>query len=727
MKSLLALKSLVAFLAAVGIGSMALAANDGPPVAPMNPVTDDYFGIKVIDPYRYMENLDDPIVQDWFKKQGDYTTEQLMAIPDRAQILADIEKYVNAAPARVADCGRVAGRYFYLKTLANESLGKLYMRQGLDGQEKLIIDTDQYKGPNGEPAAINSYAPSNDGKYVAFVISQGGAEIGTLRILDVDAGKETGDAIDRVWDPGVAWLADNKSFTFTRMQKLAPDASPLELEEKSKVYIHKVGDSPDNDVPVFGYGLSSRVDVDPVDLPGMMVEPTSDYAVAVLEHGTQNEVTVYTAPVATLGQTDTPWSKLCDVDADVTDMAYQGDDIYLLTHLDADRYKLIKTSLSHPDVAHAQVVVPEGKGVLRGVVATKDAIYVPELVDGLGQIIRVPYGGTPAEMKLPFLGAAGIESANPAENGIILSMTSWTKNWKYYEYDSQADNLKLTDIQPAGPYDDLPDLVSEEVQVPSYDGTMVPLSIVHKQGITLDGTNPTIMEGYGSYGITLDPGFASSFLAWYQRGGIMCVAHVRGGGEKGEAWHLGGYKLTKPNTWRDFIACAQYLIDKKYTSPQKLGVFGASAGGILIGRALTERPDLFAAVQARVGVMNPLRCEAYPNGIPNVPEFGSVKTQEGFEDLYSMDALHHVRNGVAYPAVMLTCGMHDPRVTPWMLGKMAAALQTASSSGKPVLLRVEYENGHGMGASKQQQIELQADTFAFFLQQFGNATPTTGP
>ena len=262
-------------------------------------------------------------------------------------------------------------------------------------------------------------------------------------------------------------------------------------------------------------------------------------------------------------------------------------------------------------------------------------------------------------------------------------------------------------------------LVSEEVKVASYDGTMVPLSIIHRRDMKLDGSNPTLMDGYGAYGMTIDPFFEPRRIAWLERGGVFAEAHVRGGGEYGEDWHKWGQKLTKPNTWRDFIACAQYLIDHKYTSPAKLAGEGTSAGGITIGRAFTERPDLFAAALDRVGVSNAVRQEFSPNGPPNIPEFGSVQTQEGFEDLYAMDAYLHVRDGVKYPAVLDTTGWNDPRVASWEPGKMAARLQAASASGKPVLLRVEYAAGHGMGSTKSQLEEEMADSWSFLFWQFG--------
>ncbi len=593
------------------------------------------------------------------------------------------------------------------------------MRDGLGGKEKLFVDTDQYMGPHGEPAAINDYVASPDGQYVAYIISQGGAEIGALHIREVATGKDMAETIDRVWDGNIAWRPDGKTFFFTRLQKLGAKSSPLDLELRSQVYLHTVGDDPDHDVAVLGMDSTPGLGMVPIDEPAILTEPDSDQVLGLIGHGTKNELTIYAAPLESVGKAGTSWTKVCDVDADVISAAFHGDDLYLLSHDDAPRYKIIRTSLRHPDVAHATIVLPQGAGVLRGISTAADGLYVTELDGGVSRIIRIPYGGEAQVLKLPYDGSAGIDSPDNRLPGIVFGLAGWTRAGNIYEFDPATGNSTVTGLQPAGP-NDAPDYItSREVDVPSYDGTLVPLSIVYRKDIKLDGSNPTILMAYGAYGITLDPYLSPSNLAWFDRGGVLAIAHVRGGGELGEDWHLAGFKLTKPNTWRDTIACGEYLIREKYTLTARLGVTGGSAGGITVGRALTERPDLFAAAIPQVGLMNAVRGEDSPNGVPNIPEFGSVKTQAGFEDLFAMDSYLHVREGVAYPAVMIVTGINDPRVAPWQPGKMAARLEAATSSGKPVLMRVDYQNGHGIGASRKQQEELRADSFAFFLWQFG--------
>jgi prolyl oligopeptidase len=258
------------------------------------------------------------------------------------------------------------------------------------------------------------------------------------------------------------------------------------------------------------------------------------------------------------------------------------------------------------------------------------------------------------------------------------------------------------------------------VLVPSHDGVKVPLSIVHRRDLALDGSHPTILSGYGAYGFSAHVNFDAINLAWLERGGVLATAHVRGGGAFGKHWHHAGRKLTKPNTWKDFIACAEYLVREKYTSPAKLAGQGGSAGGILIGRAITERPDLFAAARISVGCTDMMRFETTMNGPPNVPEFGSTAKEDEFKALFAMSTLHQIKDGTRYPAVLLTHGINDPRVEPWMSAKATARFQAATASGKPVLFRVDYHAGHGIGSTRKQRQEELADVWSFFLWQMGD-------
>ena len=471
---------------------------------------------------------------------------------------------------------------------------------------------------------------------------------------------------------------------------------------------------------MFGYGVVRSIDVDPSLIASVMTTPGSRYAIGVLNGSVTRNSAYYIAPVDSIGKPNPVWRKIADFADGVTKIIVHGDDLYLLTYKNAPRYKVLRIDARKPDLASAETVVPPGEAVITDIRAAQDALYVEPNDGGIGRLLRVPYGPAPKaeRIALPFDGSVYVRS-DPRLPGVRLYMTSWARAFRIYAYNPTTRQVTDTEIQPVGPYGSPADVESVEVKVRSYDGTSVPLSIVYPKGIKMDGSNPTFLTGYGGYGYSRNPSFAPVELAWHEKSGITATCHVRGGGEYGEEWHLAGKGPTKPNTWRDFIACAQYLIDNKYTSSPQLAGEGGSAGGILIGRAITERPDLFGVALIDVGMEDALRAETTGNGETNIPEFGSTKTKEGFAALYEMSAFHHVKDGTAYPAVLLTTGMNDPRVDPWEPGKMTARLQAATSSGKPVLLRVDYGGGHGGSSGATAAQEALADTYSFLLWQFG--------
>jgi prolyl oligopeptidase len=694
----------------------------GPPVAPVRPVADDYYSTKVVDPYRYMENLKDPEVQTWFKGQDDFTRAALSRIPDRTRLLDRIKKLDQSAPYLIEDVQRYQGeKYYYRKILATEEVTKLYERDGLGGAEKLLVDPNKFVSAPGTHYSLNYYVPSYDGQYVAYGVSPGGSEDAVIHILNVATGRDTGETIDRSWYGGISWLPDNRAFFHIRFQKLDPGADPKERRLKSRVYLHRVGTDAESDRAIFGYGVNPGIDLDPTDTSTVFSDPRIGFVIATVTRGFANEQTMYIAPVDSIGKPNVPWRRICGPDEAVVNSDVRGDDFYLITHKNAPRFKVTRVSLSHPDFANAAVIVSPGEAVITNVTAAPDALYVQELDGGIGRLLRVPYGGgVPTLVPLPVDGTLGIYGGDPRLPGLLLAITSWTKAFRVYHYNPDSERITDTGLQPPGPFDDPADVEALEVKVRSHDGTMVPLSIVAKKGLKLDGSHPTLLSGYGAYAITMQQYFDPTSLAWLERGGVLAVAHVRGGGEYGEEWHQAGMNQNKPNTWRDFIACAEYLVKQGYTSPGKLAGQGGSAGGILIGRAFTERPDLFAAALDDVGLSDMIRDMFSPDGPLNIPEYGDLKTPDGFKNLYEISAYYHVKDGTHYPAVMITTGMNDPRVVSWEPGKMAARLQAATTGGKPVLLRVDYQGGHGgWGATRSQIDEMTADEWSFLLWQLG--------
>ena len=433
----------------------------------------------------------------------------------------------------------------------------------------------------------------------------------------------------------------------------------------------------------------------------------------------QNEITLYTARLDDLLAGTPAWRPVCTPADKVTGFAQRGDDLYLLTYMNAPRYRVLKVHARAPMLSRAELVVPQSNRVIVSISPASDAIYVGDLDGGVGRVRRLAPDGGVSELVLPFEGAVGVRTADDRP-GCDIMLESWVKPPTLYNYTPATRMLFDTGLQPQ-PALDLSPYDSKRIYAPAADGTPIPVSVIYRKSITLNGQSPTLVNAYGAYGVTPNPAFLPRALAFLDQGGVLATAHVRGGGEYGHAWHEGGRLLSKPNTWRDLIAACEELIRLGYTRKEKLAIQGGSAGGITVGRAMTERPDLFAAVIDNVGVSNNLRAEFSQNGPPNIPEFGSVTTQDGFKGLFEMDSTQHVAKGAAYPAVLLTTGITDPRVDPWQAAKMTAHLQAATSSANPIILRIDYDAGHGLGSTRAQRDREVADTYAFVLWRAGLA------
>jgi prolyl oligopeptidase len=688
------------------------------PIAPIQPVTDNYFGTDVVDNYRYMENFNDPAVQQWVKAQADFTIDTLSKRPGRAVFFDRMRELDASVPAKVYGILRLAnGNIFYLKIEAQDDVAKLYMRSSMDSPEILLVDPDRFRQETGNIYAINSFNPSGDSKYLIYLVSANGSEDASLYVLDIHTLQDIDTPISRTVE-STCWLPDNQSFFYHRLQEMKEGMAAIERYQKSQTDWHRIGTDLEQDRVVLQHGSAPLEDVLPTVWP-CITRISSGYAIAFIFNGTQRNIDAYVSTIDSLSQNAPKWIKICDAADEVRGFTANGEDLYLRTSKNAARFKIIKTSLANPDLATAKTILAESDSIVRDLFAANDALYAIATKNGIGKLIRISYDGKIQHLNLPSDGAINFLKNDHRADGVLISIKTWTKCESHYEYNHTTNLFTDLELQPKGKYYAPNDLVATEVTVKSQDGTMVPLSIIHKQGMKLDGSNPCLLMGYGAYGFSFDPFYLQTQSVWYERGGMFAIAHVRGGGENGEEWYRAGFQQTKPNTWKDFIACAEYLIEQKYTSPAKLAGEGISAGGILIGRAITERPDLFAVAIPRVGCLNQVRFETTPNGINNIPEFGSCDTEAGFQALYAMDAFLHVCDGVNYPAMLITHGITDPRVEPWQSAKFAARVQAASASGKPVLLRMDYEAGHGIGSTKTQLIQERADIFAFMMWQFG--------
>ncbi|HYL61642.1 MAG TPA: prolyl oligopeptidase family serine peptidase [Candidatus Methylomirabilis sp.] len=702
-----------------------------PPVAPARPVTDDYYGTKIVDNYRYMENLKDPEVQQWMKAQDDYTRSVLERLSGRAALLARTNDLIRSQPARVLDVQIVAGHYYSLRIPSGGQTAGLYVRDGLNGTDQLLIDPEKDSGSRGTHSSISFYALSPDNRYVVYGLSAGGSENAVLHVFDIAGGKDIAEVIDRARFAHPSWR-DGRSFFYTQLQQVMRNMPDAARYQKSVSRLHVVGSDPDSDSSILGFGINPTIPLTLEEIPTVYAALGTNYVVAVIRRGVEEPRRVYVAMVRGATGADIHWEPIA-ANYDDGIIAWEpagagalpthGDTLYMISRRDSPNGEIVRFDLRGSSTIAPKTILAAGKLPIQAIQTAKDALYVQVMDGGIGRLERIAFAGAgrPTFVTLSFPVSVLSISTDSTTGGAVFRVGSWTRPMTYLHVEEDAEPASDAGLQPTNPSDSADDMEVREVKVKSWDGTEIPLSIRFKKGLVLDGSHPTQLLGYGAYGYPRTPVNIPGTRAAIERGVIFADAHVRGGGDYGEAWHLAGYKLTKPNTWRDFIACAEYLIAQHYTSPSKLFGVGASAGGILIGRAIEERPDLFAAVIAEVPIADMLRWETTANGEGNVTEFGSVKTEEGFEDLYAMSPYAHVKYGVKYPAVMVTTAINDKRVEPWIPAKFAARLQGATASGRPVLLRVDYDAGHaGIGATVSQQAESFADMISFALWQTGD-------
>ena len=486
--------------------------------------------------------------------------------------------------------------------------------------------------------------------------------------------------------------------------------------------MHKLRTDYKNDIDYFSNARYPELKIDAKSYPFVFLSEFEKNYVFAGQGTVQPEIIAYYAPISEFNSPKINWKQLSTAeDMLVRSFEFFDGKIYAITHKNAKNFKLVATDLKNVDWNNPEVIAPEKVTTLEYLTRSKDYLIL-NYSDGLSNFVYKynPKTKETTEIKLPYKGTTYFLNVDKNSNNYLVYMTSWNKPLTQFLYN--ADTNKYSD----SPFNKLPkypeaykDLVAEEVEVKGHDGVMIPLSIIYRKGTKKDGSNVCVMESYGAYGISMAASFNPRMNSLAVKGVVVAIPHVRGGSEKGQEWYKAGYKATKPNTWKDFISCGEYMISQGYTKKEKLAGTGTSAGGILITRAITERPDLFAAAVCNVGMGNPMRSEFYASGPSNIPEFGTVKDSLDTKALYAMDGMHHVKDGVNYPAVLSVAGWNDPRVVAWDPGKFLAAVQNASTSGKPVLMKVNYDNGH-FTEDREVTWANFADQYAFLMWQCGH-------
>ena len=686
------------------------AANIKPAPAPVVPVVESLFGRQITDNYRYMEALD-PATIGWMKSQGAYTRSLLDSIKPLGQLKQDTAKF-SASFGLIQGYVHFGTRGFYEERAPGSDNFDLMVsdRAGI----RKIVDVAALRAANGgKPFAINYFLASPDGNKVAVGISEGGSEDASITVYDAARGARIGGPIDRAQFGATSWSDDSKLLYFIRLQKTAANAPA------SDKYLNATADAWDlksEPVAILGASLGHGPAFTAVESPAIAISVGAPMAAALSINGVQNELAMWLAPAARVSDPKVTWTKFLTREDEVTGTDMRGAEIFLLSHKDAPTFKVLAVHAGQPLTSASTLVPAQADRVIEAIHAAADALYVLARHGAYSQLLRIPTGSTAIEeVQLPFHGHIDEAFADPRTPGITLELSSFITpptEFVYHPSNKVFSELKI------GAHGDFvaSDYALSDLQAKAADGTLVPLSLVQPK--SAKGAQITIIEAYGSYGISELADFSVRRAIAMRQGITYGVCHVRGGGELGEQWRLGGKDANKHNTWGDLIRCGEYLIARGVTTPAKLFILGGSAGGITMGRALTERPDLFAGVLDLVPSANTLRAEFTAGGPANIPEFGSITTAEGLSNLYEMDTIQHIQKGTQYPAVMVTTGLNDPRVAPWEPAKLAAALQ-ASGTSKPILLRIDEEAGHGIGSTKTQGDELSADTIAFVFWRAG--------
>ncbi len=675
---------------------------------PKKPVTDEYQGVKVEDPYQWLEQDDAAEVKAWSDAQNKRTRAYLDKLPDRAAIEKTLtDWFAKTSPSYSALVSR-PGILFAMKFQPPKQQPMLVTLASADDlkSEKVLID------PNAMDAkgttTIDWFVPSLDGKMVAVSLSQGGSEDGTLHFCDVATATALPETIAHVQFPtaggSAAWNADGTGVYYTRFPRKG-ERPEADLNFYQQIYFHKLGTPDASDSYSIGKDFPRIAEI------ALQSSRDGKYVLATVANGDGGDFAHYL-----LGP-DGTWKQLTQF-SDQIKQAQLGRDnaIYMLSRADAPRGKILRMSLDKPELVSAAMIVPASDAVIQDMVPTADALFVEDLLGGPSQIRRFGLDGK-GEQPIPIPKISAVQGMLGLEdNSLLFRAASYTEPSSWFHCaEGKAEPVK-TALVGTSPVSFADIEVSREFAT-SKDGTKIPLNIVRKKGTKLDGQNPTLLYGYGGYGISMSPNFDFTRRLWFDRGGVYVVANIRGGGEFGEEWHKAGNLTKKQTVFDDFAATAEYLIKQKWTNPQKLALVGGSNGGLLMGALITQHPELMHAVVSFVGIYDMLRVELAPNGAFNVTEFGTVKDPEQFKALYAYSPYHHVVDGTKYPAILMMTGANDGRVAPYHSRKMIARLDEANKSDKPILLRTSSSAGHGIGTALSERIKQLADQYSFLFAQ----------
>ncbi len=664
---------------------------------------DDYFGTTIADPYRWMETEKTPEIQKWIEEENALTQSVLEQIPFRDELRKEMtQRYdyeKHGAP------GKRGGRYFYSKNSGLQNQSVLYYRTSLDGEEKLLLDPNTLSEDG--TVALSDVAFSKDGKYAAFAISTSGSDWRDIFVVDVESGERLSDSIHWAKFTNIAWYGDG--FFYSRYDEPKKGEELTAKNENQKIYYHRIGDAQENDTLVFFDGdnpsrnCAASVDDDEKWL--FVYQNESTYGARVLFSRLDGVDKLSNIEYKTLYPT---------FDSESGVVAVKDDQFFVLTDYQASNRRLVKVDPANPETENWKDVLPESDVLLESVAAIGDRLVAKYLKDAAHECVFYSYEGEKlGALALPGLGVVGL-SGKKDDPEFFYTFTSFVYPSSIYRYDLTTNESSLWWAPKAGFNPE--DYVTERQWYTSKDGTKAPIFITYKKGVKKDGSNSTILYGYGGFNINMTPSFKPTRIPYLDHGGIYAVAILRGGGEYGEEWHKAGTKLQKQNVFDDFISAAEYLIKEGYASKETLAINGGSNGGLLVGAALTQRPDLFAAAVPQVGVLDMLRYHKFTIGWAWATDYGtSEESEEMFKYLLGYSPLHNVKKGVKYPPTMIMTSDHDDRVVPAHSMKFGATLQELADPSSVILVRVESKAGHGAGKPTTKIVDEAVDIYSFIL------------
>ncbi|NLJ85796.1 MAG: S9 family peptidase [Firmicutes bacterium] len=665
----------------------------------------DYHGTKVADPFRYMEDPTDPQTKAWSQIQTRVTREYLDSIPARAKIKKSLTQLWNYPKTKLPK--RVAGKYFFQRNTGLESQAAVYMQEDLDSEPRVILDPNTFSSDG--TIALTTLSFSKDGRFLAYARSESGSDWQEIHVLDIAAASSLPDAIRWCKFTSIPWLPDGSGFFYTRFPEPG-SVPPEDAVNFSKVYLHRLGTDQSEDELIF-----HRPDYKEMGFTPQVTED-GEYLVLEVWVGTEPENRIYYRKLAE----DGPFVRLLDEsDAMYRLIGNVGSIFYFHTTKEAPNGRIIAIDLEKPEPKNWQEIIAQSCAVIEQVTMVGQKLAVVYVQDAFSSIHLFELDGTSAEtIALPGLGTVSGISGKPMDEELFFTFTSYLHPTSVYHYDLSREKLRVF-AEPRLDFN-ADDYETKQVFYESKDGTKVPMFITCRKDIKLDGKNPTLLYGYGGFGISMTPVFDVSNLIWLEAGGIYAVACLRGGNEYGESWHRKGMLENKQNVFDDFISAAEWLIASNYTNTQKLAIMGRSNGGLLTAACMVQRPDLYGAVVSVVPVIDMLRYHRFTAGRYWIGEYGNAEASaEHFRFLYAYSPLHNIRFGTVYPPVLILTAESDDRVVPMHSKKFAATLQAAAGGSNPIYLYVEDKAGHGAGKPTTKLIDAAADMFAFLWDQLG--------